>query len=247
MADRNSKTIIIVEDERIIAEDLKSSIENFGYSVLKISSSGEDAIEECKILHPDIVLMDIKLQGEMTGIDAAKIITDRYQIPIIFSSAHADEKTVILALQADPFGFLVKPFDDITLRTVIRTAFHQVIIIQKLIESNKKLHDLVGDVIKALMTTIEKRDPYTSDHQIRVSELASAIAKELNLPKDKIECIRLASLIHDIGKIQIPSEILSKPGKLTDLEFELVKSHSQDGYDILKEIEFPYPIAQIVL
>jgi len=77
--------------------------------------------------------------------------------------------------------------------------------------------------------------------------LAIAIAIELNLPKDKIEGIRIASLIHDIGKISIPTEILSKPSKLSDIEFSLIKSHSQIGYDILKSIDFSYPVAQIVL
>jgi HD-GYP domain-containing protein (c-di-GMP phosphodiesterase class II) len=95
--------------------------------------------------------------------------------------------------------------------------------------------------------TIEAKDPYTSGHQQRVSQLATAISKELNLSPDKIEGIRIASLIHDIGKIGIPSEILSKPIALTDIEFSLIKGHSQIGYDILKPIDFSYPIAQIVL
>ena len=94
---------------------------------------------------------------------------------------------------------------------------------------------------------IEAKDPYTAGHQQRVSQLAIAIAKELNLPPDKIEGIRIASLIHDIGKISIPTEILSKSTTLSDIEFSLIKYHSQIGYDILKSIDFAFPIAKIVL
>ena len=94
---------------------------------------------------------------------------------------------------------------------------------------------------------IEAKDPYTAGHQQRVSQLAAAVAKELNLSQDKVEGIRVASLIHDIGKIGLPTEILSKPTKLTDIEFNLIKEHSQKGYDILKSIDFSYPIARIVL
>jgi putative nucleotidyltransferase with HDIG domain len=94
---------------------------------------------------------------------------------------------------------------------------------------------------------IEAKDPYISGHQQRVSQLATAMAKELNLSQDKVEGIRVASLIHDIGKIGLPTEILSKPTKLTDTEFNLIKEHSQKGYDILKSIDFAYPVDQIVL
>jgi len=91
-----------------------------------------------------------------------------------------------------------------------------------------------------------KNENKTKDQQ-RVSQLATAIAKELNLSPDKIEGIRIASLIHDIGKIGLPTEILSKPSKLTDIEFGLIKGYSQIGYDVLKSIDFSYPIARIVL
>jgi len=94
---------------------------------------------------------------------------------------------------------------------------------------------------------VEVKDPYTAGHQQRVSQLTKAIAKELNLSQDKIEGIRVASLIHDIGKISVPTEILSKSTTLSDIEFSLIKEHSRIGYDILKAIDFSYPVANIVL
>src|SRR5665648_331080 len=122
---------------------------------------------------------------------------------------------------------------------------------------DKQTHDLQGRVkelkramdatIETMSKIVEAKEPYTAGHQQRVSQLATAIAKELNLSQDKVEGIRIASLIHDIWKIGLPTEILSKPIKLSDIEFSLIKEHSQIGYNILKSIDFSYPVAQIVL
>jgi putative nucleotidyltransferase with HDIG domain len=95
--------------------------------------------------------------------------------------------------------------------------------------------------------TIEIRDPYTAGHQRRVSKLSCAIARELGMPEDQVEGIRVAGDIHDIGKIYVPAEILSKPGQITAIEYGIIKTHPQVGFDILKTIKFPWPVAQIVL
>jgi len=118
---------------------------------------------------------------------------------------------------------------------------------QELKQTYQKLQKTMDTTIQTMSKIIESKDPYTAGHQQRVSQLATAIAKELNLSPDKIKGIRITSLIHDIGKIGLPTEILSKPTTLTDIEFSLIKGHSQIGYDILKSIDFSYPIAQIVL
>jgi PAS domain S-box-containing protein/putative nucleotidyltransferase with HDIG domain len=101
--------------------------------------------------------------------------------------------------------------------------------------------------IEAIALTLEMRDPYTAGHQQRVSRLACAIAEEMDLPEEKIDGLRIAGLIHDLGKVTIPAEILSKPGKLTETEFSIIKNHPQVAYDILKKIDFPWPVADIVL
>jgi PAS domain S-box-containing protein/putative nucleotidyltransferase with HDIG domain len=118
---------------------------------------------------------------------------------------------------------------------------------EELKQSYQRLKKTMDAAIDTMSKIIEAKDPYTSDHQHRVCQLAVPLARELGLPEDKIEGIRIASLIHDIGKIGLPTEILSKPVKLNDIEFSLIKGHSQIGYDILKSIDFSYPIAQIVL
>lgn len=111
----------------------------------------------------------------------------------------------------------------------------------------QKLRKALEATAQAIITLVEARDPYTAGHQRRTSALACAIAAEMELSKDQIEAIRMAGAIHDIGKISVPAEILSKPAKLTDIEFGLIKLHPQAGYDVLKDIDFPWPIARIVL
>lgn len=110
-----------------------------------------------------------------------------------------------------------------------------------------KLQNIFEDTVQALSSTAEKRDPYTAGHQQSVAEFACAIAKRMHLPASQIDGVRVASLVHDIGKVSIPAEILSKPGELAELEFSIIKNHPQHGFDILKSIDFPWPIAQIVL
>ncbi|MBN1663733.1 MAG: HD domain-containing protein [Deltaproteobacteria bacterium] len=110
----------------------------------------------------------------------------------------------------------------------------------------EKIRKALDATVRAMAATVETRDPYTAGHQYRVAHLAQAIAAEMNLDEEQIEGIRIAALIHDIGKIAVPAEILTKPGKLTPLEYNLVKTHAQSGYDILKDIEFPWPVAETV-
>jgi len=118
---------------------------------------------------------------------------------------------------------------------------------QELQQTHQRLKKTTDAAIDTMSKIIEAKDPYTSGHQHRVCQLAVPLAQELGLSEDKVEGIRIASLIHDIGKIGLPAEILSKPIKLTEIEFSLIKNHSQTGNDILKSIDFPYPVAKIVL
>jgi PAS domain-containing protein len=114
-------------------------------------------------------------------------------------------------------------------------------------KSFEQLRNLLGATVQAIAVTVETRDPLTEGHQRRVSDLARAIAMEMNLSSDEVDGSRTAAAIHDLGKLFVPAEILNKPTKLTDLEWSFIKIHSQTGYDILKDIEFPWPIARMVL
>jgi len=155
---------------------------------------------------------------------------DKYEVRLI--DAKGDIKNAILSVGMIPGS---------------KRSIVSMIDITERKQAEDKLKKTLNASIQTMSRIIEAKDPYTAGHQQRVSRLTTAIAKELNLSQDKIEGVRIASLIHDIGKISVPTEILSKSSTLSDLEFNLIKEHSQTGHDILKPIDFSYPVAQIVL
>jgi len=128
----------------------------------------------------------------------------------------------------------------------IAFALHDIELEEERKRGLEKLQKTLEDTVHVLALVVEMRDPYTAGHQRRVAYLARAIAKEMGFSNKQIKTTYMAGVIHDIGKISVPGEILSKPSKLSKTEMDLIKSHVQVGYDILKEIEFPWPIAQIV-
>jgi putative nucleotidyltransferase with HDIG domain len=115
--------------------------------------------------------------------------------------------------------------------------------LQRTLDSLRKA---VGVTIQVMVSAVETRDPYTAGHQVRSANLARNIAAEMGLPQEKIDGIRMAGSIHDIGKLSIPAEILSKPTKLSEIEFSLIKEHARQGYEILRNVESPWPLAEMV-
>jgi PAS domain S-box-containing protein len=144
--------------------------------------------------------------------------------------AFDNEKIRLLSGLANELAFGI-----VTLRA--RAEHHQ---------SAERLRSGMESTIEALAGTLELRDAYTAGHQRRVAELAAEIAREMGVTEDEVHGIHLAATVHDLGKIQVPAEILTKPTRLTNLEYEFVKTHAQAGYDLLKDIDFPWPIAQLV-
>jgi PAS domain S-box-containing protein/putative nucleotidyltransferase with HDIG domain len=133
------------------------------------------------------------------------------------------------------------------LQATLRDISEQKQAEEELKRTLQRLRKAVDGTIQVIAATVELRDPYTAGHQRRVSDLASEIAREMGLTPKEVDEIRMAALIHDLGKIAIPSDILSKPGKLLAMEFNLIKTHPQVAYNILKDAEIPYRIAEIVL
>jgi len=150
--------------------------------------------------------------------------------------AFTDREIALLEEMAGDLAFGVR-----TLRTRLER--------DRAMKQNEQHLDLMraslAQTVVAISRAVEARDPYTSGHQRRVAELACAIAAGMGVDADRIEGIRMGGTIHDIGKIQLPAEILSKPSKLSEMEYNLIKNHPQVGYDILKDIAFPWPVADI--
>jgi len=369
--------IMIAVDESITALEIKNRTLRMGYNVSAVVSSGKEAIKRVKETIPDLILMDVKLKGKMDGVEAAEHIYKQFNVPVVYLAEYADDETLQRAKITEPFGYILKPFEERELHTAIEMALYRYNMVKRLKESehwlstifkgiadavivtNKKGHitfmnpasesltgwikqealgrnlpevfnikykqpfesfessplkpikegaqiNLVdqiilidkngreipidfraspiqnknentngsvlvfqditerklaeqelkssltklrkatGGVINAIALIVERRDPYTAGHQRRVTNLARAIANEMGYKDEQVDGIRMAGAIHDLGKISVPAEILSKPGRLSETEFGLIKLHPQAGYEILETIDFPWPVARIL-
>ncbi len=172
---------------------------------------------------------------------------------LLNENIHSDNRIELISSsnKAIPVSTNLSPLNDFTGTLkgsvlVLRDISKQLESEMKLQESFQQLRTSMGGVIQAMAHTVETRDPYTSGHQKRVTDIARHIAQKLELSEEEIEGIRMAGVIHDLGKISIPAEILSKPGKITAIEYNIIKNHPETGYNILKNIEFPWPVAEIV-
>jgi PAS domain S-box-containing protein/putative nucleotidyltransferase with HDIG domain len=370
------KRILVVEDESIVSLDISHRLRSLGYEVVGQARTGGDAVAMAGTHEPDLVLMDIQLEGNMDGIQAAEAIRRRFDIPIVFLTAYADSETVQRVKVTEPFGYIIKPFKDREVHTAIEMACYKHAAERRVRENRQWLQatldsvgegvistdDLgrvnymnrvavaltgwsqdeatgrpLGDVLRledeefgrgfdpvarvlggrktirtdavvlvggpservpvdlhvtavrddnseilglvaafrniaerrrtmvalkksvkdlrqaldatvgALIVTSEKRDPYTAGHQLRVSKLAVAIATSMGLEEDMVRGIEVAAQLHDLGKIYVPAEILSKPASLSAIEFNMMQTHPEAGYEILRMVPFPWPVADIVL
>jgi putative two-component system response regulator len=252
-------SILAVDDTPASLKLLTDLLREDGYEV-RAAINGELALNAASQTPPELVLLDIRMPG-MDGYEVCrrlKVQPATRDVPVIFVSAATESDEKVKGFTVGAIDYVTKPYqrDELLARVhthleLNRLRNHLEDLVEErtaaLKESERKLRTSLIDSITALASTVEMRDPYTAGHQRRVAQLAIAIAKELHLPEEQIEGIQLAGVVHDVGKIRIPAEILSKPGRLTPLEFELIKQHAQSGYDILKSIDFPWPIAQIVL
>ena len=146
-------SVMVVEDEGIVAKDIQHRLEGCGYSVPALASSAGEAIRMAEFSRPDIVLMDVVLQGDRDGIDAAEQIRERFDIPVVFLSAYADEKTLRRAKRSEPYGYLVKPFNEVELRTTIEIALFKHQMERKLRQSEGWLSAILGSVGEAVIAT----------------------------------------------------------------------------------------------
>ncbi len=149
-------TILVVEDESIVASDLQNRLINMGYSVPTTSPSGEDALRKAKLLAPDLVLMDIRLKGEMDGVEAAEQMRDLFDVPCIYLTAYTDDDTLRRAKITEPYGYIVKPFEERELHTAIEMALYRHKTEQKLKEKEQWLRAIVPNLQDAVIVTSGK-------------------------------------------------------------------------------------------
>ncbi|WP_054774348.1 response regulator, partial [Methylogaea oryzae] len=258
--------IVIVDDQPNNLHVLSGILQQAGYKV-RPALSGELALKSVASYPPDLVLLDIRMPG-MDGYEVCRRLKQDAQlreIPVIFISALQDVEDKVAAFQAGGVDYLTKPFqmEEVLARVQAHLKLYRlqrdlqgmveersqalVQTLERLQESQRRYSDILEQTIQAIALTIEKRDPYTAGHQARVSKLAVAIAGEIGMEPERIEGLRLGAMVHDIGKIYVPVEILNRPGRLSENEFSLVKTHPQVGHEIIANVCFPWPVAEMIL
>ena len=249
--------VMVIDDDDSVLKTTMLILEEEGFQI-DAFSTGKEAIDKFNNnIHA--VVLDINMP-DLTGLQVFKRIKSiNPYVPIIFHTG----TTVMLEERRDirrqfrPHAYVQKGDPEQLMDTVVSAVESYGIILrnvklseslyEELKKSTDKIKTNIEGTIRAMAMTVEMRDPYTAGHQRQVASLASSIAEKMGFPRERIDSIHLAGAIHDIGKMQVPTEILSKCGKLTKLEYDMIKTHSQAGYDILKTIEFQWPIAEYVL
>ncbi len=257
-------SVLCIDDEEMIRWTIGDYLEDSGYNVFK-AEDGKAGLKMFYKTKPDIILVDL-MMPEVDGFEVlSKVKEVSPETPVIVISGTGVIQDVIEAIRRGAWDYLTKPIQDLAvLEHVLNKALEKASLIREnenyrkvleekvrertlaLEKTNNQLRANLQETVKALSVMTDKRDPYTAGHQKRVGILALSIAKEMGLPSEKIEAISIASLLHDIGKIYVPAEFLSKPTRLEYEEMEVIKKHSFMGYDILININFPFPIADIV-
>jgi putative nucleotidyltransferase with HDIG domain len=247
-----SLAILVVDDDDDIRNILYYGITTAGFRCLT-ADSAETALMVLESEPVEVVISDI-LMGGMSGIELCREIKSRFDADVIIITGLVNNYAYEEIIAHGASDFIEKPIRLAEIVARLKRVLHEREGSNKLKDSAKALSNTVTQFqnalegfVQAIGLAVEMRDPYTAGHQIRVADLACAIAREMTLPEDQIYGLRMGAVIHDLGKITIPGEILCKPGVLSEPEYQMIKTHVQSGYDILKKIDFPWPIAEIVL
>ena len=245
--------ILIVDDERTNTLVLEGLLEQAGYSEQRSTTVASEALSIFREFQPDLVLLDLHMP-ELDGLEllrqlAVLVPTDTY-LPFIVLTADDTPEAKHRALSSGAHDFLTKPFDHVEVVLRIRThlearslhvqlASHAELLERRVRQRTKDLDDARLETLECLARMAELRDDETGRHTVRVGEMSAILAEAIGLDADECELIRRAAPLHDTGKIGIPDAVLLKRGKLTDEEFELVKSHTTLGVTILEGARSP--------
>ena len=248
----NKGNILVVDDTPASLKLLTDLLVAEGYDV-RSAINGELAIRAAINHPPELILLDIRMPN-MDGFEVCRCLKSQTQtrdVPIIFLSSLTDTNDKVIGFELGAVDYVTKPYQREELLIRVRTHLEMTRLrnrLEVLVEDKTRaMKANMLAFVTAIASTVERRDPYTAGHQRRTAHLATAIATEMHLPEALIEGLNLAAVVHDIGKIGIPAEILCKPSKLDNLEYGLIKRHPEIGYDILKSIAFPWPLAKTVL
>jgi putative two-component system response regulator len=256
--------ILIVDDEKSIRMTLRAILKEAGYEV----DVAEDAQRARALLANglwDVVVTDIVLPG-LSGVELLKAIRSSAppDVQVIMMTGEPTVKTAAEAVRAGASDYLPKPVTKDSILTAVRRAAET----KRILDENRRLQaenrqyqenleeivrqrtgelrDALEGTIRAMALAVESRDPYTAGHEQRVARLARTIAEEMGRPEEEVLGAYYAGLVHDVGKISVPSEILTYPGKLGKEELGIIRKHPETGARILSTVQFPWPLAEIV-
>jgi putative nucleotidyltransferase with HDIG domain len=253
----NHPLILIVDDNPVNIDLLLNILK--GEYRFGVAKNGAKALEYLEQNKPDLILLDV-MMPEIDGFEVCtKLKADQRftDVEVIFITALSDAKYIAQGFEIGAVDYITKPFKaaevkarvqtHMTLKKMKEALNRQNIILEDQVQSKTtQLTEMFNATVGGMALMAESRDPYTAGHQHRVAQFACDIAKNMGLSDDQIEAIRIAGVLHDIGKIRTPVSLLNRPGKLLKAEWELIKTHPVVGYKILKQIPFPWPIAEIV-
>ena len=259
MSDQTTENplILVVDDDTINIDILIEALQE-DYR-LGIAKNGVKALEYVKENKPDLVLLDVMMPG-LNGFQVCeqlKATRETQDIAIIFLTALQDTSNKYKGFEVGAVDYITKPFNTIEVKARVQTHLSLKRMSEELADKNlslqstvekktREIQNIFKSTIQVMSQMVETRDPYSAGHQLRVAELACVIAEKMSLSPERLEMIRIAGMLHDIGKIRIPLNILNRPGSILDAEYELLKVHPQIGFELLSGIPFAQPIAQIV-
>jgi len=252
--------ILLIDDEPLVVEPIKHFLEGNGFEVIT-ANDGEEGLRLFNQYTPIVTLTDIDMP-RLTGVQLLALIKSDYpKHQVVMFSGAGSMQDIVDSLRHGACDYLMKPVNfDLLLHTVnnciekyqllVHQENYKINLEREVKEKTQEVINVLDQTIRTLSKVTEARDPYTAGHQERVTQLSVEMAKILGLKEDRVDCVRIAGLMHDIGKISIPSDILTKPSKLSKNEFALIKDHSDVGYDIIKNIPFkdllPCDVSEIV-
>jgi putative two-component system response regulator len=255
----SSRSLVLIVDDNPTNIDLLVNTLKGEYR-LGIAKNGPKALQYARQHKPDLVLLDI-MMPEMDGYEVCARLKENPEtasIPVIFITAMTETVSKTKGFELGAVDYITKPFHTAEVKARIQTHLsleamrlqlesQNVFLEQKVEQKTAEIRQMLNASIRSMALMVEIRDPYTAGHQERVAQLACAIAAKMGIDSEMIEGIRIAGILHDVGKIRIPVAILSRAGKLLEAEEEMIRIHPLVSYNILKNIPFPWPVAEMVL
>jgi putative two-component system response regulator len=244
----NAKILFVDDEHSILGLVQRSFGQKFDIHVTDSAKEGLLSIEQEGGFA--VVISDYRMPGTDGATFLAQVAgISPDSIRMMLTGCAQLEASIRAVNEGHVHRFLMKPCPMNVLEKAITDGLHQYHLVQTEREYHalKKWNEGIGGLVQSLVRLIESKDPYTAEHQFRVSQLSVEIAKALGFPEETIEQIRMTAMIHDIGKIYVPAEFLNRSGGLNSSEWDIVKMHAQSGHDILSPIGFPFPLQEIVL